>query len=697
MNLKHFFTELKSRNVYKVAVTYAVVAWLLLQIATQVFPFLRIPDWAIRLVIVLVAFGFPIALIVAWAFEITPEGIKRTETVAPSRSIRHRTGRKLTATAGVLAALAVGLFVFQSMQSHRATTPTSSTTLSPSRAVTSGLVSEKSIAVLPFENLSDARDDAFFADGIQDDLLTSLSKVKELTVIARSSVMIYRGAAVDGKLREIGKTLGVFHVLEGSVRRFANRVVVNVRLIDTRDDRQLWSEHYDRTLTDTIGLQGELAAEIAHALRARLNPEEKARLATKPTNNPEAYLLYLLARDKERTVASQDDSNAVDRIYGQATAIDPKFASALARQSMLNSGMYYVTRQPERKAKAHALAMEALGISPDLPEAHLALGECFRMTDRNYESALKEFSIAAQAIPNDPELLGKMGALHRRLGRWREALAYFQGAQQVDPRVPHDDDARTFAALRHWDKATVRFRQLIEMAPDDVWIKAGLASVFMNGEGDFAASRRTLDTIPYPRRDAKGNPVWNPDLAVRWELFMLERDFAGAEKLLVEFPLAQLPRPLGGWKNFLFACTAWGKGDQDKARELFEKVRPVVESSAQSYPDDPIFLTWLGVVDAYLGRKGAVAESLRALAIVDENDAVERPHYLTNLALVYALTGDKENAITLVEQLLTTPAPEGLGANPVTLTQLKSWRWDSLRTNPRFEKILEEPEPKTIY
>src|SRR5437588_1393814 len=227
-------------------------------------------------------------------------------------------------------------------------------------AAQTAAIPEKSIAVLPFENMSAEKDDAFFADGIQDDVLATLGKIKELTVIARSSVMNYRGAALAGKLREIGKTLGVSHVLEGSVRRSANRVVVNVQLIDTRDDHQVWSERYDRTLTDSIGLQGELATEIAHALRARLDPEEKARLATRPTNNPEAYVLYLQARDKERTAASMEDNITVDGIYDQAIALDPKFVLAMAHQSIWNTGMYYQGRSQERKSKAHALAMEAL-------------------------------------------------------------------------------------------------------------------------------------------------------------------------------------------------------------------------------------------------------------------------------------------------------------------------------------------------
>jgi len=388
--------------------------------------------------------------------------------------------------------------------------------------------------------MSADKEDAFFADGIQDDVLTTLGKVKDLTVIARASVMTYRGAAVAGKLREIGKTLGVSHVLEGTVRRSANRVVVNVQLIDTRDDHQLWSERYDRTLTDSIGLQGELATEIARALSAKLNPEEKARLGTRPTNNPEAYVMYLKARDKERTAASMEDNITVDGIYGQAIALDPKFALAMARQSMWNTGMYYEGRSQERKSKAHALAMEALRVAPDLPEAHIALGEWFRMTERNYDAALKEFSIAAQAIPNDPEILEVTGVLYRRQGRWREALATFRRVQELDPRGPHHEVAQTASMLRDWHTATVEFRHGLEIDPDDVWIKKNLASALMIGEGDFAAAKAILKTVPNPERDNRGLPSGN-DVPIRWKLFMLERDFAGAEKALVEFPGEEFP------------------------------------------------------------------------------------------------------------------------------------------------------------
>jgi TolB-like protein/Flp pilus assembly protein TadD len=610
----------------------------------------------------------------------------------PLRTHATRPHKKIAITAAVAAACLIAIAGWYLTKSKPRVQPAASVSSTP--AAQAAPVSEKSIAVLPFENMSAEKEDAFFADGIQDDVLTSLGKVKELTVIARASVMNYRGAAVAGKLREIGKTLGVTHVLEGSVRRSANRVVVNVQLIDTRDDHQLWSERYDRTLTDSIGLQGELATEIARALRATLDPGEKTQLATKPTNNPEAYVLYLQAREKERTATGLEDASAIDGIYDQAIALDPKFALAMARQSMWNSGMYYEGRSQERKSKAHALAMEALRVAPDLPEAHLTLGEWFRMTERNYDAALKELSIAAQAIPNDPEILELMGVLYRRQGRWREALATFRRAQELDPRVPHHEVAQTAAMLRDWHTATVEFRHALELAPDDVWAKINLASALMIGEGDFAAAKAILETVPNPMRDNGGNPSGD-DTVIRWELFMLERDFAGAEKVLVEFPAEEFPPPFNGRKTFLFACTALARGDPATARVLFEKARPGYESAVQDHPDEPKFLARLGLVYAYLGRKGdALRESRRAVDLISEKDVIERPIYLARLALVYALTGETEEAVTLVEQLLTTPTG---GEDQITLTELRGWRWDSLRSNPRFQKILEGPEPKTVY
>src|SRR5437868_11379105 len=281
MKIDNFFAELKRRNVYKVAVAYAVVGWLVIQVTATIVPALHLPDGLTTAVVVLILVGFPVALIIAWAFEMTPEGMKRTENVSPDEVIPQWSKKKFAALIIGVAVIAAGLLAFQLLRAPRSTTTLNA--------------DSKSIAVLPLENLSDEKENAFFADGIQDELLTSLSKIRDLKVISRTSVMQYK-SGITRNLREIAQQLGVAHVLEGSVRRANNHVRVSVQLIDARSDRHVWAENYDRTLADSISLQSELASEIANALRASLSPEEKTRVETKPTSNADAYVLYLHAR-----------------------------------------------------------------------------------------------------------------------------------------------------------------------------------------------------------------------------------------------------------------------------------------------------------------------------------------------------------------------------------------------------------------
>ena len=294
---------------------------------------------------------------------------------------------------------------------------------------------EKSIAVLPLENLSEDKKNAFFADGIQGDVLTSLTKISDLKVISRTSVMQYRGAGAARNLREIARALGVAHVLEGGVRRIDNRVIVNVQLIDARTDRPIWAERYDRTIADSLGLQGELATEIAKALKAKLAPEEKASLGTKPTSNPEAYVAYLRALDFEENadVPLSEYYATLDQLYAQAIALDPKFALAHARASISFSTQFWQTREPALKAKARALAEEALRLSPTLGEAHLALGIYFDLTELDYSAALEQFTIALTALPNNVEALTSTARIYRRQGRWREAIAGFVHSSEPQP------------------------------------------------------------------------------------------------------------------------------------------------------------------------------------------------------------------------------------------------------------------------
>src|SRR5437899_8819671 len=298
MRLTNFFSELKRRNVYKVAAAYAVASWLLIQIATQVFPFFEIPNWAVRLVVLLSIAGLPVALVFSWAFEITPEGIKREAEVQADKSIGRHTGWKITAITILLAVIAAGLLAFQLLRSKRSITTQTivSTKTSP--------ISDKSIAVLPFDNLSDDKSNAYFAEGIQDEILTRLSKIAALKVISRSSTQKYKSA--PDNLREVGKQLDVANLLEGSVQKIANAVHMNVQLIRAATDEHIWAESYNRKLNDVFAVEGEVASTIADQLKARLSDTEKQELARVPTNNPQAYDLYLKARYIEDQVWNAD-------------------------------------------------------------------------------------------------------------------------------------------------------------------------------------------------------------------------------------------------------------------------------------------------------------------------------------------------------------------------------------------------------
>src|SRR5437016_3910097 len=329
-------------------------------------------------------------------------------------------------------------------------------------------IDTKGIAVLPFENFSDDKENAFFADGIQDDILTSLAKIKDLRVISRTSVMGYRGAAVHS-LREIGQRLGIANILEGSVRREGNRVVVTVQLIDALTDRHLWANRYDRTLADSLGLQGELASEIAEALRVTLSTDEQARVTAKPTQNPDAYVFYLRANQISRNPDTLlEDYKTAEQLYMQAIALDPDFALAHARLASVCAEIFHYyepTRDWENKARAEAQI--ALRLQPNLAEAHLALGQCIYWMDQDYERALEQFDIAARLSPSNGDIGRLIAAIKRRQGKWEESLKEYERVARLDPQNPNTVRELIFTntAMRRWPEAARWVEQLHAMAP----------------------------------------------------------------------------------------------------------------------------------------------------------------------------------------------------------------------------------------
>ncbi len=546
---------------------------------------------------------------------------------------------------------------------------------------------EKSIAVLPFANLSDDKENAFFTEGVQEDILTALAKFADLKVISRTSVASYV-AGPHRNLREIGQELGVANILEGSVRRAGGKVRVTAQLIETRTNTHLWAETYDRELADVFAIQSDIAQRIATALQAKLAPEEKARLDARPTANSEAYVLYLTARGTEDYVEAE-------KIYMQAIALDPGFALAYAQASILNSGFSVDDRA--RKARARALAEEALRLSPALGEAHMALGLCLHWGEKNYDAALKEFEIAAATSPNNAEIYGYIGGIYRRQGRWRESIASFERARSLDPRNRGIAfmAANNYLFVRDWAAASAGFNRALAIKPDFVLPKIGLAYLEVFRNGNPAAGRKILENIP-ASVDSKGMVTVS-----RWDLAMLERDYATAEKILTEAPLENFSPAGDAPKTYYQGRLARARGDIESAQRYLAAVRADAEKRVRDNPDAAERHGYLGLLYAYMQRKeDAIRESRRAVELEPESqNAFHGAIHAANLALVYSLVGEPDQAITLIERLLSTPGPVECSDFPhnMTLADLRlRWEWDPLRNNPRFQKILAGPEPETV-
>ena len=380
MSERNFFTELKRRNVYKVAAAYAVVGWLLLQLGSILFPTFEAPSWVMKVFVALVAGGFPIALVVAWAFELTPEGIKRTDEITPSEHTQAKSHAWIYVVL-VGAALSIGLFFLGRY--------TASNGGSASAANAS-----KSVAVLPLANQSGDPAQEYFSDGLTEELINGLGKIAELRVIGRNSSFHFKGKTGDS--RAIGQALGVAHLLEGSVQRSGDKVRVNVQLINARSDSHVWAKSYDGDAKDIFGVESQVAQQVADALRAKLSPEKVKTLAKAPTQDPDAYDLFLRAEAERRAAHAALKVEAFDRavgLYSQALQRDPSFVLAVARmaEARLWKHWFVAPFDAAELADVRSTIDRALSIAPDLPAAHVALGTFYYYAQRDYEKALAEY------------------------------------------------------------------------------------------------------------------------------------------------------------------------------------------------------------------------------------------------------------------------------------------------------------------
>ena len=657
-----FFEEVKRRKVYRVAVAYIIGAGGVIQLASAAFPAWELPNWALRLVIVLLLIGFPIALILAWAFDVTPEGIRSTPSAAAPKTRRRRNIIMLVAT-GVMVSAIAGFFLLPRISSARKI--------------------DKSIAVLPFENLSDDKENAYFADGIQDDVLTNLSKIGDLKVISRTSVMSYRGKTSN--VREIGKALGVATILEGSVRRIGNRVRVNVQLINTENDEHMWAEDYDRDLTDVFAIQTDLAQKIANELRAKLSPSEKQQIERKPTENGEAYLAFVQAHNLQNAYDDFEKLKQSEQLYERAITLDPNFALAFARYSQLESWILHTfDRTPERREKSRTLAERALQLQPDLPEAHLALGFSYYYGDDNYDPALKEFEIAQRGLPNESDGYLAIGAIQRRQGKWAESTANLEKAASLNPKEiwPLQNLAFNYQMMRNFDAANKTIDRALALDPTAfaaLEIKSKLA---IAEKGDFSVAEKAFGALPIPiTNKQKLNTT-----GARANVFLLERKYREglqeAERLSDDL-LTSLPGALCN-KYYFIGFARKALLDEAGARAAFLKAKSAAEEQFKKSPDAADAHIQLAKVLAFLGEKdAALSEAQRATELRPESkDAFNGPDITEGVAQVHVILGDNGRAIEILDGLLSRPSAvtvQGLKTNPI---------WDPLRNDPQFQALL---------
>src|SRR5947208_8235050 len=589
----------------------------------------------------------------------------------------------------MIGAIAVGIAHFL----HWPSTKSASASFSVSSPFPAAVIPEKSIAVFPFENRSDDKQNAFFADGVQDEILTDLAKIADLRVISRTSVMQYK-SGTERNLREIGRELGVAYVLEGSVQRSGNRVRVTAQLNDARTDTHQWAERYDRDLADVFAIQSEIAKAIADQLQAKLSPQEKARVEEIPTGNTEAYVLYLRANQISRNPDTLlEDYKAAEQLYLQAIALDPDFALAHARLASVCAEVFHYYEPTENwETKARTEAQIALRLQPNLAEAHLALGQCIYWMDQDYERALEQFDIAARLSPSNGDIGRLIAAIKRRQGKWEESLKEYERVARLDPQNPNTVRELIFTktAMRRWPDAARWVEQLRAMAPASIVAKIQSGYVDFWSKGDTALLKSFLNQVP-SGVDPDGGVT-----SVRWEVAMLDRDYAAARRAIDASSAKELSYTAEAAtpRSFFEGSIALAQGDIVGAQKYFQDAQPVFENAVKVAPLSAIRHANLGWLYAFMGRKeDAIREGRRAVELKPESkDAVDGVIANCYLALIYARVGEKDLAFPLLERLLKTPGAVDSVDYSVTINDLKHrWEWDPIRSDPRFQKLLEQP------
>ena len=673
MNPKNFFTELKRRNVYKVAIAYAVVAWLLMQIASQIFPFFDIPNWVVRLVVLLLVIGFPIALIIAWAFELTPEGIKRTEAAEGVRAkpSRNRAWIYVVLIAG---ATSIGLFSL-----GRFTVGL--------RQRVSETVPAKSIAVLPFESLSEDKSNAYFAEGIQDEILTRLAKIADLKVISRTSTQKYKSAPTN--LREIAQQLGVTSVLEGSVQKAANQVRISVQLVNAINDSHIWAETYDRKLIDVFQVESDVAQKIANSLEAKLTGREKKEISRIGTANAEAYDAFLRALAVLHAQGPENEKKLVE-FARRAVALDPNYAEAWAMLGIAEAQKYFdFERTDAQSMRARTAAETALRLAPEMADAHGAMGMFYYYCLQDYDRALTELNIARERAPNDANIWLSIGLVQRRQGKLDESIEVQKQASKLDPL---NEDiwvnlGRSYRGARRFDEARTMFDHALTIAPGDLEVTAEKAATYL-AEGDLDAAGRLLEGVEIPPNNIPSAlRFYSEQLA----LLVWRRQFNQAlAKVSADVARAKnLPPIIVALSDNFTGYLHTVKGDLTTARPLFLQAQRELRTLREQGDAGLLLADTLLEVDARLGERQEVEREADVLLKTTEKDAWRFPKSQEIIARAYAILGDADRAVPLLERLLKIPYDSSITPAMLRLDPI----WDPLRNDPRFQQLIVEKKP----
>src|SRR6188472_1108630 len=660
-----FFEELQRRKVYRVAAAYVVAAGFLIQMASAAFPAWELPNWSLRLVIVLLLIGFPIALILAWAYDITPQGIQGTPTTPGGH--RRRNLILLIASAVVISASA-GFFLLPGAIRQKV---------------------DKSVAVLPFQNLSDDPANAYFADGIQEEVLTRLTKIGDLKVISRTSTQGYQSD--PNNLAEIAKQLGVANILEGSVQKAGDQVRVNVHLVNVQTGSQLWAETYDRKLSDIFSVETEIAKGIAESLQAKLTGREEQALAARPTNNPQAYDAYLrgLAFEARSNYSSDALFKAID-FYDLAVRLDPNFSLAWARLSGVHALLYSNRRDTTiaRRDAAKAALENAQRLQPNAPETLLFTGYYQYWVLQDYGLAKATFGRVSKMLPGNSEVLYALGAIARSEGHWEESIGYWERGLALNPRNTAllTEVAFTYAALRQFPTAEKLYDRALVILPNELSLTALKASIYQ-AEGNLQDAAKLLVQV---------NEQTNSDVAVRIKLtqWRLERNTEALRQIQTRETRLQFTSGIEkGSKQVGLALAQRIAGETAQAKADAEQARNTLESLKKDQPDNAFVAAALAVAYAILDQKElALNEAQRATTLLPSNkDHLSGPAFEENLALVEMIVGENSRSIATLTRLLQTPYGGWLySPTPITSALLRlDPIWDSLRGDPSFQKLCE--------